>query len=157
MFAPMARSRSGSRLARLAAVGAVAGALVAGVSTGALAAGGAGGFPAPVITAFSARLAPCPESDFRCVEVSWSARDPHSNQLLYDLLVEHSGGRVTYSGGGAFRPGRPLRASLVPPARPACGTYLLTLTVTSEAEVLTARSRTVRRRAGCIVADPRRK
>ena len=71
--------------------------------------------------------------------------------------MEHAGGRVTYSGGGAFRPGRPLRASLVPPARPACGTYVLTLTVTNEAEVLTARSRTVTRRANCIVADPRRK
>lgn len=148
----MSRPLTAVRLAGLALLGAAALALGAG------AAGAApGGFPPPVITSFSARLAPCPESDFRCMDVAWSARDGNSSQLLYDLVVEHAGGRVTYSGGGAFRPGRPLRASLVPPSRPVCGTYVLTLTVTNEAEVLTARSRTVTRRANCTVADPRRK
>ncbi len=150
----MTRPRTASRIARLAA--AAAAAVLLGTAAATAGAAG-GGFPAPVITSFSARLAPCSESDFRCMEVTWSARDTASSQLLYDLLVEGAGGRVTYSGGGSFRPGRPLRASLVPRARPVCGTYVLTLTVTNEAEVLTARSRTVTRRAGCTPRDPRRK
>ena len=152
----MSRTTRASRLPRLAAIGAAALALAAGAAGGAQAAQTAG-FPAPVITSFSARLAPCAESDFRCMDVAWSARDTGSSQLLYDLLVERADGRVTYTGEGVFRPGRPLRASLVPRSRPACGTYLLTLTVTNEAEVLTARSRTVTRRAGCTLVDPRRK
>lgn len=154
----MSRAHRASRLPRLAAVGAV-GAVALALAAGA---GGAhaaqtAGFTAPVITSFSARLAPCAESDFRCTDVSWSARDAGSSQLLYDLLVERADGRVTYSGEGTFRPGRPLRASLVPRSRPLCGTYVITLTVTNEAEVLTARSRSVTRRASCAVADPRRK
>lgn len=152
----MPRARRTPRLPRLAAAGAAVVALAAGASGGAQGAQTAG-FPAPVITSFSARLAPCAESDFRCMDVAWSARDAGSSQLLYDLVVERGDGRVTYSGEGVFRPGRALRASLVPRSRPACGTYLLTLTVTNEVEVLTARSRSVTRRAGCARLDPRRK
>jgi hypothetical protein len=149
----MARSRPVSRLVHLAAAGAAAMALGAGATA---AAPSGGGPPAPVITSFSARLAPCAESDFRCMDVSWAARDRGSRRLLYDLLVERAGGRVTYSGGGGFRSGRRLRASLVPASRPACGTYRLTLTVTNRAEILTARSRTVTRRANCTPAGRRR-
>jgi hypothetical protein len=152
----MTPSRTVSRLVRLALTGLAAMSLGAGAAAGAPAPA-VTGFAAPVITAFSARLAPCPESDFRCTDVSWSASDRDSRQLLYDLIVERADGRVTYSGGGDFRPGRPLRASLVPRGRPVCGTYVLTLTVTNEAEILTARSRTVTRRANCTAADPRRK
>ncbi len=140
-----------ARLARLALAGAAALALGAGTAGAAPV-----GVTAPVITSFSARLAPCPESGFRCMDVAWSARDGGSRRLLYDLVVEHAGGRVTYSGGGAFRAGRRLRASLVPRSRPACGRYVLTLTVTNEAEVLSARSRAVTRRSACSVVGPHR-
>ena len=148
MPAPLARC-----IARGLAACAAAAALGAGAST-ALA---DGGFPAPVITSFSARVAPCAESDFRCMDVGWTARDADSSQLLYDLIVEHSSGRVTYSGEGTFRPGRPLRASLIPPRRPLCGTYFVTLTVSNEAQILTARTRSITRRAGCTATDPRSK
>ena len=92
-----------------------------------------------MITAFTARVAPCDESHFRCIDVSWTARDPGSGQLLYDLVVEHARGRVTYAGEGSFRPGHRLRASLVPRSRPLCGTYLATLTVSNDAQILTSR------------------
>lgn len=124
---------------------------------GAQAASAAAGFTAPEIRAFSAKVAPCPESKFRCIDVSWKARDASSPGLLYDLIAEHSGGRVTFEGEGAFRPGKTLRASLVPPGRPLCGTYTLTLTVTNQSGILSSRVVTVARRSTCIRRDPRLK
>jgi len=115
------------------------------------------GFEAPVITAFSARVSSCDESDFGCMEVSWTARDPGSSQLLYDLVVEHAGGRVSYTGGGSFLPGRRVRASLVPRTRPLCGGYLLTLTVRNDAQILTSRVRSLTRRTDCVTTDARHK
>lgn len=150
----MARTRHGSFVARRIAIATAAVALLGVGASSALA---GAGFEAPVITAFSARVSPCDESDFRCMDVSWTARDPGSSQLLYDLVVEHAGGRVTYAGGGSFRPGRTLRASLVPRTRPLCGGYLLTLTVRNDAEILTSRVRSLTRRTDCVATDTRRK
>ena len=145
------------RIARLARRAGIAAVVVAVLSVGTATGLGEAGFDAPVITGFASRVAPCDESDFGCIDVSWTARDPGSSQLLYDLVVEHSGGRVTYAGEGSFRPGQRLRASLVPRSRPLCGTYLLTLTVSNDAQILTSRIRSLTRRANCVATDIRRK
>ena len=131
------------RIARLARRAGIAAAVLAVLSAGTATGLGQAGFDAPVITGFASRVAPCDESDFGCIDVSWTARDPGSSQLLYDLVVEHSGGRVTYAGEGS--------------SRPLCGTYLLTLTVSNDAQILTSRIRSLTRRANCVATDIRRK
>lgn len=117
----------------------------------------AGGFDAPTISFFSAHVSSCSESAFRCIDVSWKVHDAGSPGLLYDLSVEHSSGRVTFEGEGTLRPGKPLRASLVPAARPLCGTYILTLTITNQSALRTTRATTVTRRSHCVRRDPRLK
>jgi hypothetical protein len=104
---------------------------------------------APVIRLFAARVVPCADPDLSCIDLRWRATDAGSPRLRFELVVDHSSGRRAFEGAGRFRSGRTVSASLEPRARPACGRYSATLTVTDDQGLLTAATRALVRRRGC--------